>query len=127
MATNAEIRREVIQSVRATQGAERRARIQEWSQMIGVSEATIYRWSQNGKRKQRADAGARRIDIDDDVWMMMVALYVQFQFNAEEVVRHAEANKWIGLGLVKPKTFSSWLRKAGIGRSKMQDTGKQGL
>lgn len=125
MAVKTDIKQEVIQSVRAARGTQRRACIQEWARLLHISESTIYRWAKNGTRT-RSDAGARRTEISDQAWMQMVAIYIEYGYTAEEVTAHAHANGWTG-ERVHPKTFSSWLRAAGIGRNKMEDTGKRGL
>lgn len=102
-------------------GAGARARTRELAAIYGVSEATIYRHSRGARRGgARRTRGAIRKPVSREVLDEMVAMSIQDDATATDVIRVFEKNGRLRKYEISAAWFTRYLKRAGLSRREMK-------
>jgi transposase InsO family protein len=120
-ALSAAARSEIRDRMAGLSGAEARSVAGELASGYEITEATVYRLSQDVRRtRKRSTAGKRRLPVDERILQEMAKCSVDGDMTATDIVEHFELNGWIEPGLVSPSYLTRYLKEHGLSRREMR-------
>lgn len=120
-AVNAAARQEIRERMSGLTGAEARAMACELARGYAITEASVYRLTQDVRgRRSRKTRGALRLGVDKAVLEEMAKYSVQHDMAATDIVELFELNGWVEPGRVGAAYLTRYLKAQGLSRREAQ-------